>query len=83
MSSSGEVSKNTSEAKQQNSSKNIYESLDKEKQKQLFSLIDRVISFEACLYHQILPLKLENNNLLLGIVNPEDREALDYVNSIL
>nr|MDJ0774080.1 pilus assembly protein PilB [Mastigocoleus sp. MO_167.B18] len=33
--------------------------------------------------HQILPLKLENNNLLLGIVNPEDREALDYVNSIL
>ena len=83
MSSSGEVFKNTSEPKQQNSSKNIAESLDKENQKRLFSLIDRVISFEACLYHQILPLKLENNNLLLGIVNPEDREALDYVNSIL
>ncbi len=39
--------------------------------------------FEACLYHQVLPLKLEDNYLLLGIVNPKDSAALDYVTRIL
>jgi len=50
---------------------------------QIFQLIESILCFEACLYHQVLPLKLEDNNLLLGIVNPTDAAALDYVNGIL
>lgn len=50
---------------------------------QIFRLIESILCFEACLHHQVLPLKLEDNNLLLGIVNPTDTVALDYVNSIL
>ena len=48
-----------------------------------FRLIETILSFEVCLYHQILPLSLEDNNLLLGMVNSEDSAALDYVNRIL
>ncbi len=54
--------------------------LDRE---QIFRLIENILSFEACLYHQILPLRLEDNNLLLGMVNPQDSGALDYVTHIL
>ncbi|UKO98592.1 GspE/PulE/PilB domain-containing protein [Nostoc sp. UHCC 0870] len=50
---------------------------------QIFKLIDTLLSFEACLYHQILPLRLENKQLLLGMVHPLDNGALDYVNRIL
>ena len=51
---------------------------------QIFRLIEEgILCFEACLYHQILPLKLEYNSLSLGIVNPKEKVALDYVNSIL
>jgi type II secretory ATPase GspE/PulE/Tfp pilus assembly ATPase PilB-like protein len=50
---------------------------------QIFQLIDSLLSFEACLYHQILPFGLEDTKLLLGIVHPEDRVALDYVNRIV
>ncbi|OUL36228.1 pilus assembly protein PilB [Nostoc sp. T09] len=49
----------------------------------IFSLIDTLLSLEACLYHQILPLKLKGNQLLLGMVDPQDSEALDYVSRIL
>ncbi|AFZ22747.1 type II secretory pathway, ATPase PulE/Tfp pilus assembly pathway, ATPase PilB [Cylindrospermum stagnale PCC 7417] len=50
---------------------------------QIFQLIDSLLSFEACLYHQILPFGLEDNNLLLGIVHPQDTAALEYVGRIL
>jgi type II secretory ATPase GspE/PulE/Tfp pilus assembly ATPase PilB-like protein len=50
---------------------------------QIFHLIDSLLSFEACLYHQILPLRLENNQLLLGMVHPQESGALDYVNRIV
>jgi type II secretory ATPase GspE/PulE/Tfp pilus assembly ATPase PilB-like protein len=56
---------------------------EEEERKQIFQLIDNLLSFEACLYHQILPFKLEDKNLLLGMVHPEDSEALDYVGRIL
>ncbi|MBD2204619.1 pilus assembly protein PilB [Calothrix sp. FACHB-1219] len=48
----------------------------------IFSLIDNLLSLEVCLYHQILPLELKSNQLILGMVNVEDTEALDYVNRI-
>ncbi|MDM9382850.1 pilus assembly protein PilB [Chlorogloeopsis sp. ULAP01] len=50
---------------------------------QIFPLIESLLSFEACLYHQILPLKIEDNCLWLGMVNQEDSAALDYVRRIL
>lgn len=50
---------------------------------QIFELMDSLLSFEACLYHQILPLRLAEKNLLLGMVYPHDTEALNYVNRIL
>ncbi|MBD2605062.1 pilus assembly protein PilB [Scytonema hofmannii FACHB-248] len=52
-------------------------------QKQTFELIERILSFEACLYHQILPYTIEDNKLLLGMVNLEDTAALDYAGKIL
>jgi hypothetical protein len=50
---------------------------------QMFALIDGILPFEACLYYQVLPLKLEDNCLLLGMVNPEDSPAADYVRRII
>ena len=50
---------------------------------QVFQLIDRVLPFEACLYHQILPLSLKDQCLYLGMVTLEDAAALDYVRRIL
>ncbi|MCL6435749.1 MAG: hypothetical protein K6T90_16355 [Leptolyngbyaceae cyanobacterium HOT.MB2.61] len=50
---------------------------------QIFRLIDSILPFEACLYHQILPLGLEGSRLRLGMVNLEDTSALDYVRRIL
>lgn len=50
---------------------------------QIFYLIDHLLSFEACLYHQILPFGLKDNELLLGMVHPQDKEALEYVRRIL
>ncbi len=49
----------------------------------LFPLIDRVLSFEACLYHQVLPLALEGSRLRLGMVDLEDGNALSYCRQIL
>lgn len=49
----------------------------------MYQLIDSLLSFEACVYHQILPLQLEDNTLLLGMVDLEDSAALDYVSRIL
>lgn len=50
---------------------------------QAFRLVDSILPFEACLYHQILPLSLEGSRLKLGMVNMEDTAALDYVRRIL
>lgn len=50
---------------------------------QAFGLIDRVLPFEACLYHEIIPLFLESRTLHLGIVTLTDVSALDYARKIL
>lgn len=50
---------------------------------QIFRLLDSILSFEACLYHQVLPVALEENRLTLGIVNPKDTAAVDYVERML
>ncbi|MCU0551863.1 MAG: hypothetical protein MUC48_21195 [Leptolyngbya sp. Prado105] len=45
---------------------------------QVFQLVDRVLPFEACLFHQILPLSIENGKLHLGMVMLDDVAALEY-----
>jgi len=49
----------------------------------MFRLIDGILPFEACLYHQVVPLSLEGTRLNLGMVDAQDTEALDYVRRIL
>ena len=50
---------------------------------QMFRLIETILPFEACLYHQVLPLSFEAQFLNLGMVNPEDETALTYVKQLL
>lgn len=50
---------------------------------QTFDLIDRLLPFEVCLYHQVLPLRIEGQSLILGAVCPEDTSSLDYVRQML
>lgn len=50
---------------------------------QLFILIDGVLPFEACLYYQVLPLYVDSNRLILGMVNPNDASAMDYIRRII
>jgi len=50
---------------------------------QMFILIDGVLPFEACLYHQVLPLCLEGSRLFLGMVTLDDYAAADYVRRIV
>ena len=50
---------------------------------QTFRLIDRVIPFEVCLYHQVIPLSLEGSRLYIGMVDPEDHTALSYLRQLL
>lgn len=50
---------------------------------QIFKLIDSILPFEACLYYQVLPLSIEGSHLKLGIVDPQDASALDYVRRLL
>lgn len=46
---------------------------------QMQSLIDSILPFEACLFYQVIPLSIETSSLHLGMVNPKDAAALDYV----
>ena len=50
---------------------------------QIFQLIDSILPFEACLYHEVLPLSIQGSRLHLGMVDPNDAAALDYVRRIL
>ncbi|MCG6134324.1 MAG: pilus assembly protein PilB [Nostoc sp. LLA-1] len=54
-----------------------------QRREQVFQLIDNLLSFEVCLYHQIVPFGLADNKLLLGMVDPQDSRALDYLHPIL
>ncbi|MFE4107566.1 GspE/PulE/PilB domain-containing protein [Almyronema epifaneia] len=51
--------------------------------RQMFTLVDGILPFEACLYYQVLPLSIEGSCLNLGMVNPADRAAADYVRRLV
>ncbi len=46
---------------------------------QMLTLVDSVLPFEACLYYQVIPLSIEASLLNLGMVDPNDTTAADYV----
>ncbi|WP_319422880.1 GspE/PulE/PilB domain-containing protein [Pleurocapsa sp. FMAR1] len=50
--------------------------------KEIFQLIDTVFPVDSCRHYQVLPLKLEDNNLTLGMLDPSDEESLQFVKSI-
>lgn len=50
---------------------------------QMFLLIEGILPFEACLYYQVLPLFIEGSILSLGMVNPDDTTAADYVRRLV
>ncbi|MBN8560944.1 hypothetical protein Q2T42_30660 [Leptolyngbya boryana CZ1] len=50
---------------------------------QVFQLVDRVLPFEACLFHQILPLSIEEGKLHLGMVMLDDVAALEYARRMI
>ena len=50
---------------------------------QIINLIQSILSLEDCLQHQIIPLTLEQDCLSLGMVNPQDQTALDFIHSIV
>ncbi|MEM9769256.1 MAG: hypothetical protein AAF892_15450 [Cyanobacteria bacterium P01_D01_bin.71] len=45
----------------------------------VYTLIDAILPFEACLYYQVFPLSLEGSRLIVGIVDPDDEAAAEYV----
>lgn len=50
---------------------------------QMFRMIDTLLPFEACLYHQVLPLSFQGEYLNLGMVTVTDRSALEYIQQLL
>ncbi|MEM6502822.1 MAG: hypothetical protein AAF685_13405 [Cyanobacteria bacterium P01_C01_bin.89] len=50
---------------------------------QMFALIDNLLPFEVCLYHQVLPLSIRESTLYLGAVHPDESEGLKYVQALL
>ncbi|MDJ0574395.1 MAG: hypothetical protein QNJ65_04425 [Xenococcaceae cyanobacterium MO_234.B1] len=51
--------------------------------KQIFELIDSIVSLESCLHYQFLPLALRDNVLILGMINPEDRNGYNFIYPIV
>ena len=47
------------------------------------NLIDVVFPLELCLHHQILPLELNNDLLVVGMVDPQDKETIQYLTPII
>lgn len=50
--------------------------------KEIFKLIDEVFPIDSCRHYEVLPLKLEEKNLVLGMIDPKNEESLKFVQSI-
>ncbi|MDJ0688273.1 MAG: hypothetical protein QNJ41_07175 [Xenococcaceae cyanobacterium MO_188.B32] len=49
--------------------------------KQIFDLIGNILTYKDCISYQLIPLDLKDRHLVIGIVNPKDTTALNYVRS--
>ncbi|NJR47714.1 MAG: hypothetical protein HC775_19430 [Hyellaceae cyanobacterium CSU_1_1] len=50
--------------------------------KEIFQLIDQVFPLDSCRHYQVLPLKLDGNYLVLGMLDPQNEESKNFANSI-
>lgn len=50
--------------------------------KEIFALIEAAFPLDSCHHYQILPLKLQGNDLTLGMLDPSNEESLKFVKSI-
>ncbi len=50
--------------------------------KEIFQLIDQVFPLDSCRHYQVLPLKLDGNHLVLGMLDPQNEESKNFANSI-
>ena len=49
---------------------------------EIFQLIDGVFPLDSCRHYRVLPLKIVDNDLTLGMLDPLNEESLKFVNSI-
>jgi hypothetical protein len=54
-----------------------------QKLKHIFESIDSFLSLRYCIFYQILPLELKDDCLTLGMVEPDNQKAIDYVQTII
>lgn len=47
------------------------------------ALIAQYLPVEICIYYQVVPVALDTDSLILGMVDPQDLAALDYVGKML
>jgi type II secretory ATPase GspE/PulE/Tfp pilus assembly ATPase PilB-like protein len=47
------------------------------------ALIAQYLPVEICIYYQVVPIATDKDTLILGMVEPEDLAALDYVGKLL
>ena len=47
------------------------------------ALIAQYLPVEICIYYQVVPVALDTDSLILGMVDPQDLAALDYVSKML
>jgi hypothetical protein len=50
--------------------------------KEIFQLIDQVFPLDSCRHYEVLPLKLDGNHLVLGMLDPHNEESKKFANSI-
>ncbi len=50
--------------------------------REIFKLIDSILPLESCLHYEVLPLKLKENHFSLGMLNPQNQDALNFIRSI-
>ena len=50
---------------------------------QVINLIKSILSLEYCLQYQIIPLTIEQGCLSLGMIDPDDQTALDFIRPIV
>lgn len=51
--------------------------------KQIFEIIDSIVSLESCLHYQFIPLALKDKVLTLGMINPEDKNGYNFIYPIV
>ena len=50
--------------------------------KEIFQLIDQIFPLDSCRHYEVLPLKLDGNYLVLGMLDPNNEESKNFANSI-